>query len=43
MEEHVAPSSATILLRKPFMKTAKMKSNVDQNTLSVEFDGDVVD
>lgn len=37
----IAPSSTTILLGRPFIKTAKTKINVDEGTLFVEFDGDV--
>lgn len=41
MDEHVSPSSATILLGRSFIKTAKTKINIDKGTILVEFDEDV--
>ena len=36
------PTSSSILLGRPFLKTAKTKIDVDNGTLSMEFDGDVI-
>lgn len=38
MEESSSPSSTSILLGRPFMKTAKAKIDVDEGTLFFEFD-----
>ncbi|KAL0319982.1 UNVERIFIED_CONTAM: hypothetical protein Sradi_5259700 [Sesamum radiatum] len=35
-------NSASVLLGRPFMKTAKTKIDVDEGTLSVEFDGEIM-
>ncbi|KAJ9141273.1 hypothetical protein P3X46_031823 [Hevea brasiliensis] len=43
MEDSVPTSkSALILFGKPFLKTAKTKINVDDGTLTMEFDGETV-
>ncbi|XP_073061693.1 uncharacterized protein [Primulina eburnea] len=42
MEEDSAAISAPILLGRPFMKTARTKIDVEEGTLSVEFDGEIV-
>ncbi|XP_010246599.1 PREDICTED: uncharacterized protein LOC104589861 [Nelumbo nucifera] len=42
MEEDTITSSAPLLLGRPFMNTAKIKIDVDEGTLSVEFDGEIV-
>ena len=42
MNNEFARTSPTILLGRPFLKTAKAVINVDKGLLSVEFDGDVV-
>ncbi|XP_038889247.1 uncharacterized protein LOC120079141 [Benincasa hispida] len=42
MEESISISSTSIFLGCPFMKTAKTKIDVDEGTLSVEFDGELV-
>lgn len=34
--------STNILLDRPFMKTVKIKTNVDQDTISMEFDGEEI-
>lgn len=43
MDENVAPSCATILFGRPFMKTIKTEINIDQSILLIEFDGDIVE
>ncbi|KAL0355968.1 UNVERIFIED_CONTAM: hypothetical protein Sradi_4043700 [Sesamum radiatum] len=35
-------NSPSVLLGRPFMKTAKTKIDVDEDTLSVEFDGEIM-
>ncbi|XP_038877406.1 uncharacterized protein LOC120069694 [Benincasa hispida] len=42
MEEPTSISSASILLGRPFVKMAKTKIDVDEGTLSMEFDGELV-
>ncbi|XP_048227840.1 uncharacterized protein LOC125369451 [Ricinus communis] len=42
MDGNFSSKSASILLGRPFMKTAKTKINVDEGTLSIEFDGKIV-
>ncbi|XP_075507417.1 uncharacterized protein LOC142544242 [Primulina tabacum] len=42
MEEDSAAISAPILLGRPFMKTARTKIDVEEGTLPVEFDGEIV-
>ncbi|XP_075486393.1 uncharacterized protein LOC142526005 [Primulina tabacum] len=42
MEEDSTAISATILLGRSFMKTARTKIDVEEGTLSVEFDGEIV-
>ncbi|XP_073125943.1 uncharacterized protein [Henckelia pumila] len=42
MEEDSMSNSPPILLGRPFMKTARTKIDVDDGTLSVEFDGEIV-
>ena len=42
MDGNSSSKSASILLGRPFMKTAKTKIDVDEGTLSVEFDGEIV-
>ncbi|XP_073033722.1 uncharacterized protein [Primulina eburnea] len=42
MEEDSTTISAPILLGRPFMKTARTKIDVEEGTLSVEFDGEIV-
>ncbi|KAL0428394.1 UNVERIFIED_CONTAM: hypothetical protein Slati_3014200 [Sesamum latifolium] len=42
METEGLNNPASILLGRPFMKTAKTKIDVDEGTLSVEFDGKIV-
>ncbi|KAJ9168567.1 hypothetical protein P3X46_020072 [Hevea brasiliensis] len=44
MEDDSAPSSnsALILFERPFLKTAKTKIDVDDGTLTMEFDGETV-
>lgn len=42
MEESNAPSSTSILLGLPFMKMAKTKIDVDEGTLFVVFDGEII-
>ncbi|XP_073138896.1 uncharacterized protein [Henckelia pumila] len=42
MEEDSMSNSPPILLGRPFMKTATTKIDVDDGTLSVEFDGEIV-
>ncbi|XP_048235667.1 uncharacterized protein LOC125371179 [Ricinus communis] len=42
MDGNSSSKSASILLGRPFMKTAKTKINVNEGTLSVEFDGEIV-
>ncbi|XP_010246709.1 PREDICTED: uncharacterized protein LOC104589927 [Nelumbo nucifera] len=41
MEEYTATSSAPLLLGRLFMKTTKTKIDVDEGTLSIEFDGEI--
>ncbi|XP_048229087.1 uncharacterized protein LOC125369859 [Ricinus communis] len=41
MDGNSSLKSVSILLGRPFMKTAKTKINVDEGTLSVEFDGEI--
>ncbi|XP_073153424.1 uncharacterized protein [Henckelia pumila] len=41
MEEDSMSNSPPILLGRPFMKTARTKIDVDDGTLSVEFDGEI--
>ncbi|XP_073138216.1 uncharacterized protein [Henckelia pumila] len=41
MEEDSISNSPPILLGRPFMKTARTKIDVDDGTLSVEFDGEI--
>ncbi|XP_038887084.1 uncharacterized protein LOC120077260 [Benincasa hispida] len=42
MDEISTPSSSTILLGRPFMKTAKTKIDVDKGCLSIKSDGKVI-
>ncbi|KAJ9556479.1 hypothetical protein OSB04_011093 [Centaurea solstitialis] len=42
MEEDSHPKSTSILLGRPFLKTAKTKIDVHKGTLSMEFDGNVI-
>ncbi|XP_073138513.1 uncharacterized protein [Henckelia pumila] len=42
MEENSMSNSPLILLGRPFMKTTRTKIDVDDGTLSVEFDGEIV-
>ncbi|XP_073121145.1 uncharacterized protein [Henckelia pumila] len=42
MEDDSMSNSPPILLGRPFMKTARTKIDVDDGTLSVEFDGEIV-
>ncbi|XP_048229538.1 uncharacterized protein LOC125370012 [Ricinus communis] len=42
MDGNSSSKSASILLGRPFMKTTKTKINVDEGTLFVEFDGQIV-
>ncbi|XP_048232888.1 uncharacterized protein LOC125370638 [Ricinus communis] len=42
MDGNSSSKSASILLGRPFMKTAKTKINVNEGTLSVEFDREIV-
>ncbi|XP_073025210.1 uncharacterized protein [Primulina eburnea] len=42
MEEDSTAISAPIILGRPFMKTARTKIDVEEGTLSVEFDGEIV-
>ncbi|KAI3755784.1 hypothetical protein L1987_55590 [Smallanthus sonchifolius] len=42
MEDDDAPNSSSILLGRPFLKTAKTKIDVYSGTLSMEFDGEVI-
>lgn len=42
MEESSSPSSPSILLGRPFMKTTKTKIDVDEGTLLVKFDREIV-
>ena len=39
MEEDSHPKSTSILLRRPFLKTSRIKIDVHNGTLSMEFDG----
>ncbi|XP_073290992.1 uncharacterized protein [Primulina huaijiensis] len=41
MEEDSTAISAPILLGRPFMKTARTKIDVEEGTLSIEFDGEI--
>ncbi|CAN6585777.1 unnamed protein product [Malus baccata var. baccata] len=43
MEDSVHSTSLPILLGKPFMKTARTKIDVLKGTLTMEFDGEVID
>nr|KAJ0217469.1 hypothetical protein LSAT_V11C300153690 [Lactuca sativa] len=42
MGDDNSPNSASILLGRPFLKTARMKIHVYDGTLSMEFDGEVI-
>ncbi|KAD7116941.1 hypothetical protein E3N88_04209 [Mikania micrantha] len=42
MEDDDTPNSSSILLGRPFLKTAKTKIDVYSGTLSMEFDGEVI-
>ncbi|KAD6794574.1 hypothetical protein E3N88_05470 [Mikania micrantha] len=42
MEDDDAPNSSSILIGRPFLKTAKTKIDVYSGTLSMEFDGEVI-
>ncbi|KAJ0880394.1 putative aspartic peptidase domain superfamily [Helianthus annuus] len=42
MEGDEAPNSSSILLGRPFLKTARTKIDVYNGTLSMEFDGEVI-
>ncbi|KAK9072138.1 hypothetical protein SSX86_008570 [Deinandra increscens subsp. villosa] len=42
MEDDDSPNSSSILLGRPFLKTAKTKIDVYSGTLSMEFDGEVI-
>ncbi|KAK9076094.1 hypothetical protein SSX86_004427 [Deinandra increscens subsp. villosa] len=42
MEDDDSPSSSSILLGRPFLKTAKTKIDVYSGTLSMEFDGEII-
>ncbi|KAF5804656.1 putative retrotransposon gag domain, aspartic peptidase domain superfamily [Helianthus annuus] len=42
MEDDDSPHSSSILLGRPFLKTAKTKIDVYSGTLSMEFDGEVI-
>ncbi|XP_052621604.1 uncharacterized protein LOC128127214 [Lactuca sativa] len=42
MGDDDSPSSSSILLGRPFLKTSKTKINVYNGTLSMEFDGEVI-
>ncbi|XP_076916517.1 uncharacterized protein LOC143576272 [Bidens hawaiensis] len=42
MEDDDTPNSSSILLGRPFLKTAKIKIDVHSGTLSMEFDGKVI-
>ncbi|XP_021980023.1 uncharacterized protein LOC110876155 [Helianthus annuus] len=42
MEDDDTPHSSSILLGRPFLKTAKTKIDVYSGTLSMEFDGEVI-
>ncbi|XP_038876922.1 uncharacterized protein LOC120069274 [Benincasa hispida] len=42
MDEISTHSSSTILLGRPFMKTAKTKIDIDKGCLSIKFDGELV-
>ena len=43
MEDSAHSTPLPILLRRPFMKTARTKIDVFKGTLTMEFDGDVID
>ncbi|KAL0353738.1 UNVERIFIED_CONTAM: hypothetical protein Sangu_0955100 [Sesamum angustifolium] len=42
MREDNSPSSTSILLGRPFLKTARTKIDVHAGTLSMEFDGEII-
>ncbi|KAI3511713.1 hypothetical protein L1887_18870 [Cichorium endivia] len=42
MEDDDSPNSSSILLGRPFLKTAKTKIDVDSGTLTMEFDGEII-
>ncbi|XP_076939596.1 uncharacterized protein LOC143608441 [Bidens hawaiensis] len=42
MEDDDTPNSSSILLGRPFLKTSRTKIDVYNGTLSMEFDGDVI-
>lgn len=42
MEEDNSSSLAPILIRRPFLKTAKTKIDVHDGTLTIEFDGEII-
>ncbi|KAK4411844.1 Retrovirus-related Pol polyprotein from transposon.6 [Sesamum angolense] len=42
MREDNSPSSTSILLGRPFLKTARTKIDVHSGTLSMEFDGEII-
>ncbi|KAL0328007.1 UNVERIFIED_CONTAM: hypothetical protein Scaly_2233300 [Sesamum calycinum] len=42
MREDNSPSSTSILLGRPFLKTARTKIDVHNGTLSMEFDGEII-
>nr|KAJ0199058.1 hypothetical protein LSAT_V11C600327370 [Lactuca sativa] len=42
MEDDDSPNSSSILLGRPFLKTARTKIDVYDGTLSMEFDGEVI-
>ncbi|KAM2454617.1 hypothetical protein PS1_014709 [Malus domestica] len=43
MEDLAHSTPLLILLRRPFMKTARTKTDVFKGTLTVEFDGEIID
>ena len=42
MGDDNSPSSSSILLGRPFLKTSKTKIDVYNGTLNMEFDGEVI-
>ena len=42
MEDHNSSNSAPILLGRPFLKTAQTKIDVHNGTLTMEFDGEMI-
>ncbi|KAK9143489.1 hypothetical protein Syun_012889 [Stephania yunnanensis] len=42
MKEESFPNASSVLLGRPFLKTAKTKIDVDDGSLTMEFDGEVI-